>query len=173
MADIVDDQYIVRTTGFSPNNVSEASIINSMTPLSIQTWHRRMGHLGYQNLLQLPKIADGIEIKDPIPAEIWGDCMKGRQQRKPSYEPRSTSSEYLDDLHCDLGGPYPITRKGNRFYLGIRDGATGAYYSEPMRTKSQTFVKFQKFICHAEKQSEKKLKRLRTDFGGEFANTAF
>ncbi len=112
VAYIVDDQSVVRTTGFSPNNVSEARIINSMTPISIQTWHRRMGHLGYQNLIRLPKIADGIEIKDPIPAEICGDFMKGRQQRKPSYEPMSTSSEYLDDLHCDLGRPYPITRRG-------------------------------------------------------------
>ncbi len=79
LADIVDDQYVVRTTCFSPNNISEASIINSMTSISIQTWHRRIGHLGYQNLLRLPKIADGIEIKDPIPAEICGDCMKRRQ----------------------------------------------------------------------------------------------
>ncbi len=47
LADIVDDQYVIRTTCFSPNNISEASIFNSMIPISIQTWHRRMGHLGY------------------------------------------------------------------------------------------------------------------------------
>ncbi len=85
----------------------------------------------------------------------------------------STSSEYPDDLHCDLGEPYPITQRGNWFYLGIRDGATGTYYVEPMTTKSQVFAKFQKFICHVKGQSGKKLRRLRTDFGGEFANTAF
>ena len=85
----------------------------------------------------------------------------------------SQPSEYLDYLHCDLGGPYPITQRGNRFYLGIRDGATGAYYAEPMRTKGQTFDTFQRFIHQAERQSGKKLKHLRTDFGGEFANKAF
>ena len=42
-----------------------------------------------------------------------------------------------------------------------------------MRTKSQAFYTFQKFICQAERQSRKKLKHLRTDFGGEFANHAF
>ncbi len=56
-----------------------------MTPTSIQTWHRRIDHLSYQNLLRLPKIADDIELKDPIAAEIGGDCMKGRQQRKQFY----------------------------------------------------------------------------------------
>ncbi len=42
-----------------------------------------------------------------------------------------------------------------------------------MRTKSQAFDTFQKFICQAERQSDKKLKGLHTDFGGEFANHAF
>ncbi len=60
-------------------------------------------------------------MKGPIPDEICGNCMKGRQQRKPSYEPMSQPKEYLDYLHCDLGGPYPTTRRGNQFYLGIRD----------------------------------------------------
>lgn len=41
-----------------------------------------------------------------------------------------------------------------------------------MRTKSHTFDTFQRFIRQAERQSGKKLKHLRTDFG-EFANQAF
>ena len=173
VADIIDNQYVIRTTGYFPNSILDQETINAITPISIQTWHRRMGHLGYQNILRLPKVADGIDIKGPIPKEICGDCMKGRQQRKPSYEPMSQPNEYLDYLHCDLGGPYPTTRRGNRFYLGIRDGATGACYAEPMRTKAQTFDTFQRFIRRAERQSGKKLKHLRTDFGGEFANQAF
>ncbi len=132
-----------------------------------------MGHLGYQNILRLPKVADGIGMKGPIPDEICGDCMKGRQQKKPSYEPMSQTTEYLDYLHCDLGGPYPTTQRGNQFYLGIRDDATVACYAEPMRTKSQAFDTFQKFIRRAERQPWKKLKHLRTDFGREFANQAF
>ena len=118
-------------------------------------------------------MADGIEVKGPIPGEMCGDCIKGRQQKKPSYEPMLQPSEYLTYIHCDFGGSYPTTRRENRFYLGVRDGATGAYYAEPMRTKSQTFDIFQKFIRQAERQSGKKLKHLRTDFGGEFANKAF
>lgn len=42
-----------------------------------------------------------------------------------------------------------------------------------MRTKGQAFEIFQKFICRAERQSGKKLKHLRTNFGGEFTNQAF
>ncbi len=42
-----------------------------------------------------------------------------------------------------------------------------------MRTKGQVFDPFQKLIHPAERKSGKKLKHLRTDFGGEFANQAF
>ncbi len=101
-------------------------------------------------------MADDVDVKGPIPDEIFGDCIKGRQQKKPSYEPMLQPNEYLDYIHSDLLGPYPTTRKVNGFYLDIRDGATGAYYAELMRTKSQTFDTFQKFICQAKRQSEKK-----------------
>ncbi len=89
VADIIDNQYVVCTTGYSPNSTSDQEIINAVTPISIQTWHRRMGHLGYQNILWLPKVADGIDVKDSIPGEICGDCTKDWQQKKPSYEPMS------------------------------------------------------------------------------------
>ncbi len=85
----------------------------------------------------------------------------------------SASSEYLDDLHFDLSRPYLITPRGNQFYLGIQDGPNRVYYAKPIRTKSQEFAKFQKSFRHAERQSKKQLKSLRTVFGGEFANTAF
>ncbi len=42
-----------------------------------------------------------------------------------------------------------------------------------MRTKSQTFDQFQKFICQAERQSEKKLKHLSINFEEKFVNNAF
>ena len=51
VAGIFDDHYFVCAKSFSLNNVFEAKIINSMNPISIQTWHCRMDHLGYQTLL--------------------------------------------------------------------------------------------------------------------------
>ena len=42
-----------------------------------------------------------------------------------------------------------------------------------MRTKSQAFDTFQKFICQAEYQLGKKLKHLRINFEEKFANKAF
>ncbi len=173
VADIIDNQYIVCTKGYFLNNSLGQEIINLVILISIQTWHRRLGHLDYQDILRLPKVANGIDIKRPIQGEICSDCMERRQQKKSFYEPMLQPSGYLDYIHCDLGGLYPTTRRGNQFHLGVRDGATGVYYTEPMRTKSQTFDIFQKFICQAERQSGEKPKHLRIDFGREFANEKF
>ncbi len=129
VADIIDNQYFVRIIVYFPNNPLDQEVINTVTPISIQTSHRQMGHLGYQNIFCFSKVADGIEVKGPIPHDICGDSMKGRQQRIPFYEPISQPTKYLGYLHCDLGGSYLTTRKGNRFYLGIRDGTTGACYA--------------------------------------------
>ena len=79
VADIIDNQYVVRRTGYFPNSTSDKGIINAVTPISIQTWYRRICYLGYQNILRLPEGADGIDVKGSILGEICGDCMKGRQ----------------------------------------------------------------------------------------------
>lgn len=85
----------------------------------------------------------------------------------------SQPREYFEYWNYNLGIFYLITQKKNQFYLGIWDGAIITYYTQPIRTKSQTFNTFQKFICQVKYQSGKKPNHLQTDFGGEFANQTF
>ncbi len=77
MVDIIDNQYVICTIGYFLYSNFDQGIIDVATSISIQTWHRRMGYLGYQNILCQPKRADGIEVKGPIPGQICGDCIKG------------------------------------------------------------------------------------------------
>lgn len=99
--------------------------------------------------------------------------MKSQKQRKLFYESMTQPIEYLDYLHWDLGGSYFTTRRGNQYNLSIRDSIIRAFYAKRIKNKAQTFEIFQKFFCQAKRQSRKKLKHLRTDFGREFANQAF
>ena len=69
--------------------------------------------------------------------------------------------------------PLPATWLGQTFYISFFDDSTGCYYIEGMRHKSQAFEKFVKFVTWAQNQSGNKLKRYRTDFGGEFDNELF
>ena len=64
-------------------------------------------------------MANGIDVKGPIPGEISGDYINGRQQEKPSYEPILQPSKYLRYIHCDFGSPYSTTRRENQFSLDV------------------------------------------------------
>ena len=68
-----------------------------------------MGYLEYQNIFQLPKVANRIDVKGPIPEKICGDCMKSQQQKKLYYKPILQLTGYLEYLHFNLGGLYPTT----------------------------------------------------------------
>ncbi len=95
-----------------------------------------MSPLTYQNIFFLLRLADSIDIERPIPREILDDYMKKREQKKPSCKPISHPTKYLDYIHCDPDGPYFITRKGDHFFLILRDCVIGKYYAEP---KNETF----------------------------------
>ncbi len=75
----MDNKYDVWTTSYFPHNRLGQQINNSVTFISIQTWHRRLSHLGDQNRLGSLKVVDSIDIKWAIPVEIFGDHMKKKQ----------------------------------------------------------------------------------------------
>ncbi len=60
---MIENQYVVCSTGYSLFNTLEQGIVNAVTLISIQTWHRQIDYLRYQNILRLPKVADGIDVQ--------------------------------------------------------------------------------------------------------------
>lgn len=49
--DIIDNQYIIYTTGYFPNHTFYQRIINIVILIFIESLYRQMGHLGYQIIL--------------------------------------------------------------------------------------------------------------------------
>ncbi len=141
LADIIENQYVVRLT-----EDPKSATVNMAVLSSIETWHTRLTHLSYKAIVQLASIALGIQLKGPVPEEICGRCMVGKQQRKPSREPMTQATKFLELLHSDLGQPLPSTQYGYIFYISLYDDATGTYYVKPLRHKSQTFDEFLKFV---------------------------
>ena len=64
------------------NFANTKPVVNAIKP-TIEIWHQRMGHLSYRNILKLPQIAEGIEVKGPVPEEICGPCVTRRQRGGP------------------------------------------------------------------------------------------
>ena len=173
LADIVDRQYVLRIQ--PPENPAQANfantipIVNAVKP-TLELWHQRMGHLSYRSILRLPQLANGIDVKGPAPESVCRPCMQGRQRRKPSRIPMSRATKFLEKIHSDLCGPFPVSQNGMRSYISFKDDATGTYHVYPIKLKSEAFDKIKEHVEWASQETGMQLKELRTDGGGEYNN---
>ena len=70
-------------------------------------------------------------------------------------------------------GPFPVeTPDGCHYLLTLRDVATGYSYVNMLKTKDEANNVLMKIIPRLETQTKQKVKILRSDNGGEFANNA-
>src|SRR5579859_988706 len=150
-----------------------AAQVTSATPeLDIDIWHRRMGHLGEDNVRKLAKMVDGMGIKVRTIVGVCEACLEGKQHRQPSHQPATRAKEPLELIHSDLCGPIdPTTYGGMNYYVLFTDDYTRMTRIYPLKKKSSASVleKFKEFKAEVETQKTGKLiKRLRTDGGGEY-----
>ncbi len=59
-------------------------------------------------------------------------------------------TEFLEQIHSDLGGQLPPTRWREQYYISFYDNAIGTYHVKTVQHKSQVFEKFLEFISWAE-----------------------
>ena len=165
LADIIDNQYVVRGDPFNVNLVNIA--------VSPSVLHRRLGHLNWGSVMQLPRFATGIELQGKKPEEICDGCMKGHQEKKIGHARMPRATEPFQLIHTDIGEPFPFTRKGHRYYISFLDDYSGAVHVYLCKAKSETLVKFKEYKAMIELQSGKQIKFLRSNNDGEFDNLGF
>jgi hypothetical protein len=143
----------------------------AITAESIDLWHRRLGHLGEENVRKLERLAEGIKLDQESTIGTCSSCLEGRQTRQPSHDRSELSLKPLDLIHSDTSGQIsPTSIGGANYYVTFTDDATRMTYMAPMKSKSakEMLEKFQEFKAEVKKQLGRKIKRLRTDGGGEY-----
>ena len=149
-----------------------AQTVPAQTPeLDVNVWHRRMGHLGEENVRKLAKMVEGMKIKFRTSVGVCEACLEGKQTRQPSHQPATRAKEPLELIHSDLCGPIdPTTYGGTTYYLLFTDDFTRMTHIYPLKRKTSSAIlaKFKEYRPEVEKQSGRQIKRLRTDGGGEY-----
>ncbi|CAL8132841.1 unnamed protein product [Prunus armeniaca] len=120
-------------------------------------WHKRLGHLNMSSLklMQEQEMFVGLpEIK--AVKEVCEGCVLGKQCREAfPREATTRASTLLELIHSDICRPMQtVTKAGNRY-------------------KSEVFNVFKRFKAIVELQSGYKLKKLRSDKGGEYTSIEF
>ncbi|KAI3796396.1 hypothetical protein L1987_39066 [Smallanthus sonchifolius] len=134
-------------------------------------WHARLGHLNFDALKSLSKLAIGLhEIKHPT--QVCNSCMVGKQTRS-SFPKDSLYRDKtpLELIYADVCGPIaPKTHGGNQYFLLVVDDHTRYMWVFTMKTKDEVANHLIDFVTRVENETGKKIKAIRSDNGGEFTS---
>jgi transposase InsO family protein len=150
----------------------QALVHNSVS--SSELWNRRLDHLNYKALPVLRKMVTGLPQFQIDHEEVCKGCALGKNV-KGSFKRSDIRSKCIwDIIHSDVCRQMIVTSLGKFVYyvLFIDDYSkkTWIYF---LKTKDEFFNKFQEFNALVENLSERKIKVLRYDNGGEYTSNKF
>lgn len=136
------------------------------------TWHQRFCHVPMNVLRKLPMFQHNSK-KSFFTLNNCEICSLARQTRLPFPHSVSRSTSSFQLLHVDVWGPYKWeTFDGMRYFLTIADDYSRWTWIFLMRLKSDVLMLLKHFFVEVETQFGQKVKKLRSDNGGEFFNHA-
>ena len=157
-----------------PSSAKEVALAATAAE-SAELWHRRFGHLGYENLARLLSgdMVTGIGVTAEAFKSAGGDicepCVQAKQHRLPHPSSDSDSKKPLELLHMDVCGPFAEPSLGGaRYFATFRDNYTKLSVVRPLEFKSEVAAVTKEVICMLEKQSGRSVLVVRTDNGTEY-----
>lgn len=166
------------------NVIASGQLIGNMFSMNIKTnefaatanatgnndsvlWHRRLAHINFAALNSLLN----IKVKHDIQCVV---CAEGKQSRKPFHDSGTRASGLLGLVHSDVCGPILIRSHGHaRFFVTFIDDFSRKCFVYVLKSKGEVFTQFLKFKERVERETERKIKTLRTDNGTEYENNKF
>ena len=140
-----------------------------------ELWHRRFGHAGKKQIESLPGNVEGVPKSIQSPASIppCDGCEFGKSKRD-AFPPSDKRAEHvLDLIHMDLV-EYPVNSLDNyKYTLTTLDDHSSFGVMWYLKQKSQALTCFRQFVAWAETQTDRKVKAIRSDRGGEFLGHDF
>ncbi|KAE8695859.1 U-box domain-containing protein 31 [Hibiscus syriacus] len=137
-------------------------------------WHQRLGHMsekGMKTLLSKGKVPD---LKN-VDVGLCEDCIFGKQ-KKVSFTKigKTPKVERLELVHTDVSGPSPVpSLAGSLYYVTFIYDSTRKVWVYFLKKKSEVFDTFRKWKAMVENETGLKVKRLRSDNGGEYRDSRF
>ena len=148
---------------------------------SLSMWHLRFGHLNKQDVQKLASknLVEGMSVindsKSISVSEDCEGCALGKQSRYTF--PKSSLSKTTDVLelvHSDVCGPMSVGSMGGSFYfITFVDDNSRYVWVYLMKKKGEAVEKFKQFLALSENITNKRIKRFRSDNGGEYFSGEF
>lgn len=116
--------YILNLWANQPRD-NAANVSSAITGPTLHPWHKRMGHLGEQNVKRLQQMSTGMT--KPTNITPCTECILGRMIEKPHITPSQRGEYLLEFIHTDIAGPFPVKGyNGCQYWVTFLDGTTNS-----------------------------------------------
>ncbi|KAL0434753.1 UNVERIFIED_CONTAM: Transposon Ty2-B Gag-Pol polyprotein [Sesamum radiatum] len=154
---LVNDLYILQQSNLIMTAQHKLKVDNHE---NAQMWHTRLGHISKDRIRRLVD-SKSLDIDDLDHLPTCESCLKGKMTKKPL-------------VHTDVCGPLSIPARGGfSYFITFTDDHSRYGYVYLMRYKFEAFGRFKEYILEVENQTNRKIKALRSDRGGEYLTGEF
>jgi transposase InsO family protein len=137
-------------------------------------WHQRFGHMNSQGLkcMQSRGKLPGLKF---VEVDFCESCILGKQKRVNFKKAgRAPAKEKLELVHTDVWGPASVSSIGGKqYFVTFIDNHSRKVWVYFLRHKSDVFETFKKWKAMVENETGLKIKKLRSDNGGEYEDNEF
>ena len=136
-------------------------------------WHSRLCHVNFGLMSRLSSLSL-IPTFTIAKGSKCHSCVQSKQPRKPHKAAEERNLAPLELVHSDLCEMNGVLTKGEkRYFMTLIDDATRFCYVYLLHTKDEAIDYFKIYKAEVENQLERKIKRLRSDRGGEYFSNVF
>ena len=171
-AKLVNKKYKIQLKVILPETAEAMSAEKS----NVELWHRRLGHLGHNNLRKLPHMVHGMNLIGKFEHQKCDICHVGKQTRREfNHSVAGRAKKPLQLVHMDFNIINVPGRNGETVVLVLTDEATLCKFSFPMKSRSgeEIWTHFQPWLAWAQAASGQKLRAVRSDNAKEFRQGIF
>ncbi|GAU33702.1 hypothetical protein TSUD_148530 [Trifolium subterraneum] len=165
-----------RTFKTQVKTIEDECLATSTEDKDSDLWHIRYGHLNFKSMFMLNSKNMVLGLPSVIaPADTCTTCLLGKHPRS-SFKSNlpMRSSEVLNVVHSDICGPIDVLSTGGiKYFITFVDEYSRMIWLYHIKAKSEAFEVFKRFKPLVEKQSDKSIKVLRIDGGGEYTSKEF
>ena len=167
--------YIIKLSGDAKMNIvlnPKKNVVLAATVISrasLQIWHRRLAHLNYKAVCNLPQHAEGIQITD-AKQEFCQACAEGKHIRRPFFQSKSRAKAILDLIHTGLCVVNVPSHGNYKYVMTVCDDHSKMSFIYLLKLKSEAAKAIENFIIFAQNQKGRTVKAVRSDNGCEYEN---
>lgn len=153
----------------------EEAMLTEKNTEEIKQWHKKMGHLNYEDMKKLGDMCAGVpEILKKADSYFCDSCAMGKLVRNPFNSVRQRAVRPLQIIHTDVCGKiYPSTIHGENYFMTCLDDYTHFLKVYLLQSRSDVSSYLKEFIMESEAHFNVKASQIRSDQGGEYKNTDF